>query len=194
MDLNNKNIGKVGSKIRKIGLLSNYFTTMIDKNQEIKRLLSYNTLNPLSSKGKGYDGTIKSQPDITHSLENDLIFDGLYDDSIKDSENNNIFIYVQDGKYKGAVGSLIVVVSILVFQPYNKLSSDAKRNAEIAHRIENLFDNVWVEDKDYVDDLGNLKPELMSYNYGRLSNTSKSTLTTMVFKVDTTTMKVMKDA
>ena len=45
MGLNDKNIGKKCQFIKKCGLLSGYIADRIDNNQNIKRLLKYQTKN-----------------------------------------------------------------------------------------------------------------------------------------------------
>ena len=64
--------------IYKSGLLSNYVAYRLDNNQNIKRYLTYYTINPLGSKGLTKDNKIIDQPDIEDSLIYSLIYDGMF--------------------------------------------------------------------------------------------------------------------
>ena len=60
--------------IYKSGLLSNYVAYRLDNNQNIKRYLTYYTINPLGSKGLTKDNKVIDQPDIEDSLIDSLIY------------------------------------------------------------------------------------------------------------------------
>ena len=62
--------------IYKSGLLSYYVAERLNNNQKIKRLLKYQTINPLSDKGLTKDNRIVEQPDIEENLLDVNIFDG----------------------------------------------------------------------------------------------------------------------
>ena len=58
-DLNNKYIGTFSNKLNKSSLIVAMICETINNNQDIKRLLYYQSLNPLSPLGKYYDGNKK---------------------------------------------------------------------------------------------------------------------------------------
>ena len=80
MGINNKFKNTKSQFIYKSGLLSGYIANRLDNNQNVKRYLYYNTINPLGDKGLGLDNNIISQPDITKSLLETQIFDGMFNE------------------------------------------------------------------------------------------------------------------
>lgn len=190
----NKFKGK-SNKIRKVSLLTSHVIDRIDNCQNIKRLLKYNTINPLSSKGKEYDGDIVEQPDIDYSLyfDEDYIVNGTFDIDMKDLLENNIYVHCYNGRFGNTVGKLKIAINILVPKQYEFLASKGDtRSNSIGQEIADLFDDTYLDNEncDIIDELGNLKFELISYDSGRLSKTNSIILTTLVFDVDITTMRL----
>ena len=77
MGINNKYDNLKTQFIYKSGLLSYYVAERLNNNQKIKRLLKYQTINPLSDKGLTKDNRIVEQPDIEENLLDVNIFDGM---------------------------------------------------------------------------------------------------------------------
>lgn len=198
MSLNNyKNLS---NKIRKVSLLTSHIIDKIDGNQNIKRLLFYNTINPLAIKGVEYDKDIINQPDITRSLYYDetkenksYIVNGTFDIDMKDELENCLYIHCYSGRFRDNMGVLKIAVNILVPKQYEFLASkgDTRSNL-IAQEVANLFDNINLNNNncEIVDELGNLEFELVDYDSGRLSKTNTMILTTLIFDVNIATIRI----
>lgn len=198
MSLNN--FKGVSNKVRKISLLTSHVIDKIDENQKIKRLLVYNTINPLSLKGKEFDGDIVDQPDITKSLYYEeskdnpsYIISGTFDIDTKDDFENSLYIHCYNGTFNDITGRLKIAINILIPKQFEFLASKGDtRTGLIAQEIANLFDNIYLDNDncEVINELGNLKFELVGYESGRLSKTNTMILTTLVFNVDITTMRL----
>ena len=92
MDINNKFKNTKSQFIYKSGLLSGFIAHRLDDNQKIKRYLCYPTLNPLGDEGLKLNAEIIPQPDITESLLDIRIFDSMFNESMEELHEPQIYI------------------------------------------------------------------------------------------------------
>lgn len=199
MGLNDKNIGKKCQFIKKCGLLSGYIADRIDNNQNIKRLLKYQTRNPLGQVGISLDNKKVPQPDITESLiDSDYIMNGMFDEDMSSIVKNQVFIHVYSGSKTDMVsGQVNIAINILVDKKFEDLSNSfEKRSYAIADEIENMFSDVYMDndnsDKDIIKDLGNLKFSLNrnSFKYDRLSKSNNIILFTLILTTNINPIRI----
>lgn len=207
-DLNNKIKGTKSQKIRKISVLLKYIIDTIDSDPDIKRLMTYLTGTPLSSSGKGYDGKIIKQPDLTHSLLKDYsvngvvvyeknLFDSRFNSDIEVLTKNQMFVHSTRSRIneKNGTQRIEFYVDILIAQNYEYLQNyGEKRTYEIAARIADILDNVTIENSDIVDIVGNVKTvidgDIVS---SRLSKTNNIILLSIPIVVDCISVRIRED-
>ena len=63
--LNERHLSNSSEKLKKCSMLIDYVYTKLLENQEVKRLVYYNTQNPLDKKGIDFNNEIIDQPDLT---------------------------------------------------------------------------------------------------------------------------------
>lgn len=197
-DLNNKNLGKKGNKVKKISALNSYIVNKIDENQSIRRYVRYLTTTPLSSTGKDLNGNIIKQPDILNSLKADSseglqsLWRGEFDEDTISQEQCFIFVHTFRADFKGIDSKFLVAINILIPQKRDYLKYDEEsRSCGIGDIIENMFDDIYIENDEYVKYLGNVKLKLVSIPIERLSKTNSLTRTTLTFSVDTKDVKTV---
>lgn len=195
-DLNNKNLGKKGNKVKKISALNSYITNKIDGNQNIRRLIRYFTTTPLSSTGKDLNGNIVKQPDLLNSLKIDSseglqsLWRGEFDENTISQEQCFIFVHTFKAGFKGLDSKFGIAVDILVPQKRDVLRYDEEsRSCSVGDIIENMFDDLYIENDEYVEYLGNVKFKLIDVSIVRLSKTNSLTRTTLTFNIDTKYIK-----
>lgn len=207
-DLNNRNIGTCSQKVRKISVLLKYIVDKIDNDQEIKRLVTYLTGTPISNSGKGYDGKVISQPDLTHSLLKDYLvngvtvhekslFDSRFNSDIEVLTKNQIFVHSTRSRIneKANTQKIEFFIDILISQNYEYLQNyGEKRTYEIADRIANLLDGIYIENDEIVDIVGNAKTvidgDIVS---SRLSKTNNIIWLSVPIVVNCMAVRVRKD-
>ena len=197
MDINNKFRNTKSQFIYKSGLLSGYIANRLDDNQNIKRYLHYNTVNPLGDKGLGLDNNIVSQPDITKSLLETQIFDGMFNEYMEELHQSQIYIHTYNGMAFDDWGEIYIAVNILIPRLYEKLSNfGEKRSFAIASEIEDMFQDICVArdnaEEFLIDKLGNVKFKVVQFDNGRLSKTNNIITNTVVIKVGVSTTRLDK--
>lgn len=180
--LNNKYLNTTSNKIRKCSALIQYVYEQLLGDEEIRRYLYYNTYTPLSNRGKGYDGKIVQQPDISIEDMNTLIFDSPFNPDVDISLQNYLFINLTNGKFNSRQNSIFFEVNILVPDKYSKISN-GYRYFEIAQRVATILDKIYIEGE-FVEELGNLQPNLYAMPLYRLSKTNDIVWISMQFNVD----------
>nr|WP_308545788.1 hypothetical protein [uncultured Lachnoclostridium sp.]DAF89879.1 MAG TPA: hypothetical protein [Siphoviridae sp. cteLh2] len=198
-DLNNRLTGTKSNKLNKSSLIVALFCETLDNSQDIKRLLYYHSLNPLSPMGKYYDGKMKPQSNIEFSLLEDavdrkrLIFDEVFDPLMTTEESYSIYITDVGGRFGRSVGDIGIEVNIVIPVKDNVLMGlGNKRTHQIGALIADLFDEVTVDKKsfpDYVYDLGNIQFSLTDYVYGRVAQKSNMVCLNMQFEVKKITIR-----
>lgn len=207
-DLNNKIIGTKSQKIRKISVLLKHIIDTVDNSQEVKRLMNYLTLTPLSSTGKGYDGKIIKQPDLTHSLLKDysvngvvvyekVLFDSMFNSDIETLTKNQIFVHSPISRIndKNNTQRIEIYIDILIAQNYEYLQNyGEKRTYEIAGVIADLLDGIYIENSEIVDIVGNVKTVIDgSITTQRLSKTNNTILVRVPIVVDCMAIRIRED-
>ena len=197
MDINNKFRNTKSQFIYKSGLLSGYIANRLDNNQNVKRYLYYNTINPLGDKGLGLDNNIISQPDITKSLLETQIFDGMFNEYMEELHQSQIYIHTYKGQNIDDWGNVYIAVNILIPKLYEKLSNfGEKRSFAIASEIEDMFQDICVArdntEEFLIDKLGNVKFKIVQFDNGRLSKTNNIITNTVVIKVGVSTTRLDK--
>ena len=197
MGINNKFKNTKSQFIYKSGLLSGYIANRLDNNQNVKRYLYYNTINPLGDKGLGLDNNIISQPNITKSLLETQIFDGMFNEYMEELHQSQIYIHTYKGRTSEDWGEIYIAVNILVPKLYEKLSNfGEKRSFAIASEIEDMFQDICVArdntEEFLIDKLGNVKFKIVQFDNGRLSKTNNIITNTVVIKVGVSTTRLDK--
>lgn len=199
MGLNDKNIGNKCQFIKKCGLLSGYIADRIDNNQNIKRLLKYQTKNPLGQVGISLDNKKVPQPNITESLiDSDYIMNGMFDEDMSSIVKNQVFIHVYNGNKTDMVnGQVNIAINILIDKRFEYLSNSFElRSYAIADEIENMFSDTYIDkdnsDNDIIKDLGNLKFSLNrnSFTYSRLSKSNNIVLFTLILTTNINPIRI----
>ncbi len=195
MGINNKYDNLKTQFIYKSGLLSYYVAERLNNNQKIKRLLRYQTINPLSDKGLTKDNKIVEQPDIEEDLLDVCIFDGMFNQYMEELHLCQIYIHTYSGRNDYDWGEIYIAINILIPSTFEKLVNfGEKRSFAIASEVEDMFQDICVDkdnaDKYLVDKLGNLKFVVTQFENSRLSKTNNIVLNTIVLKTGVSTRRV----
>lgn len=180
-DINNKYLNTTSLKFKKISMLLIYVHRKIIENQNVRRLVYYNSRNPLSSKGLTYAGNKVHQPDLTEKDVKDLIMMLPFNPDMKIATCNSIFINIPQCTFGGDTNRIYVDVDIVSPIEYFEITTGI-RPYEIANEIANIFDSLCVEDESY--ELGNSRFTLQDTIVRRLSNSSNMVYVSMRFKTD----------
>lgn len=181
-DINNKYLNTVSSKLKKVSMLLQYTHEKIIENQEIKRLVYYNTKNPLSKKGLKYDNTKVDQPDLIEEDVKDLITLLPFNPDMDITLSNGIFLNAPKAIF-GSSNIMYIDVNIISASEYFEISNGL-RLYEIANRISNIFDELYITDESYIEELGNLKFSLEDAESGRLSKDGNMLYTSLRFSIN----------
>ena len=197
MDINNKFKNTKSQFIYKSGLLSDYIAHRLDNNQNVKRYLYYNTINPLGDKGLGLDGKIITQSDVEKSLLETQIFDGMFNEYMEELHQSQIYIHTYKGRTSEDWGEIYIAVNILVPKLYEKLSNfGEKRSFAIASEIEDMFQDMCVArdnaEEFLIDKLGNIKFKVVQFDNSRLSKTNNIIMNTIIIRVGISTTRLDK--
>ena len=183
-DINNKHLNTVSSKLRKMSMLLTYVHEKIIENQEIKRMIYYNTQNPLSKKGLTYSNQKVDQPDLTKKDVEKLITLLPFNPDMKIEVANSIFLGISKAIFRD-VNIIYLDVDVISSSEYFQISNGL-RLYEIADRIANMFDGIYITDEDYVEELGNLKFTLDDIVPGRLSKSNNMLYASLRFSIQIT--------
>jgi hypothetical protein len=180
-DINNKYLNTVSSKLKKVSMLLQYTHEKIIENQEIKRLVYYNNRNPLSKKGLTYSNQKVDQPDLTEEDVKDLITLLPFNPDMGIKLSNGIFLNVPKAIFGGS-NIMYIDVNVISASEYFEISNGL-RLYEIANRISNIFDGLYITDESYIEELGNLKFSLEDVESGRLSKGGNMLYTSLRFSI-----------
>lgn len=180
-DINNKYLNTVSSKLKKVSMLLQYTHEKIIENQEIKRLVYYNTKNPLSKKGLKYDNTKVDQPDLIEEDVKDLITLLPFNPDMEIKLSNGIFLNMAKAIF-GSSNIVYLDVNVISASEYFEISNGL-RLYEIANRISNIFDELYITDESYIEELGNLKFILEGIESGRLSKDGNMLYASLRFSI-----------
>lgn len=184
-DINNKYTNTVSSKLKKISMLLRYVHEKIITNQDIKRLIYYSSQNPLSKKGLKYDNTKVDQPDLTEEDVKDLITLLPFNPDMKIDSCSFIFLNTPSATFSNGYNVIYLDIYIVSPAEYFEITTGL-RLYEISHKIANIFDGLYIDDEDYIEELGNLKFILDDIAVNRLSNNSSMLWSSMRFSIQTT--------
>lgn len=180
-DINNKYLNTVSSKLKKVSMILQYTYEKIIENQEIKRLVYYNNRNPLSKKGLTYSNQKVDQPDLTEDDVKDLITLLPFNPDMVITLSNGIFLNAPKAIF-GSSNIMYIDVNIISASEYFEISNGL-RLYEIANRISNIFDELYITDESYIEELGNLKFSLEDAESGRLSKDGNMLYTSLRFSI-----------
>ncbi|WP_291566974.1 MULTISPECIES: hypothetical protein [unclassified Clostridium] len=165
-DFNNKNIGTVSNKLRKMPLLKRYIIDKIDENQDIKRLTRYPNISPLSESSLDYSGNLINQPDLKLTLKEDnvegdkVLFAHGFNPDMENEKKIYIFVQNYTNDFKNLIGNNKFYVHILCPECYNDLAFyGQERIYEIAIKIIDILDEHTIEG-DLQKELGMIKFEV----------------------------------
>lgn len=181
-DINNKYLNTVSSKLKKVSMILQYTHEKIIENQEIKRLVYYNNRNPLSKRGLTYSNQKVDQPDLTEEDVKDLITLLPFNPDMKITLSNGIFLNVPKAIF-GSSNIMYIDVNVISASEYFEISNGL-RLYEIANRISNIFDELYITDESYIEELGNLKFSLEDAESGRLSKDGNMLYTSLRFSIN----------
>lgn len=112
-------------------------------------------------------------------MEN-LIFDSPFNPDTNMLLQNYLFINLTNGKFNSRQNSIFFEINILVPEKYSKISN-GYRYFEIAQRVADILDGLYITNS-FVDDLGNLQPNLYAMPMYRLSKTNDLIWISMQFE------------
>ena len=181
-DINNKYLNTVSSKLKKVSMILQYTHEKIIENQEIKRLVYYSSQNPLSKKGLKYDNTKVDQPDLTEEDVNDLITLLPFNPDMKIDLCSFIFLNTPSATFSNGDNVIYLDINIVSPAEYFEITTGL-RLYEISNKIANIFDGLYIDDEDYIEELGNLKFVLDDVAVNRLSNNSSMLWSSMRFSI-----------
>lgn len=181
-DINNKYLNTVSSKLKKVSMILQYTHEKIIENQEIKRLVYYNNRNPLSKKGLTYSNQKVDQPDLTEEDVKDLITLLPFNPDMKIDLCSFIFLNTPSATFSNGDNVIYLDINIVSPAEYFEITTGL-RLYEISHKIANIFDGLYIDDEDYIEELGNLKFILDDIAVNRLSNNSSMLWSSMRFSV-----------
>lgn len=162
-------------KLSRASILSKYLCINIDKNQDIKRLCRYLTLEPLEQYSMDYDDKIMMQPDLKDSLlentktdkvsqgcEERVLYRTMFGNTVVDSMHPAIYVYCDEINFYNqkngtqAVGTMAFYIDIIYDISTEELFNWQQRSWSIGQIIMDMFDNVPITDKEYTDLVGNI--------------------------------------
>ena len=181
-DINNKYLNTVSSKLKKVSMILQYTHEKIIENQEIKRLVYYNNRNPLSKKGLTYSNQKVDQPDLTEEDVKDLITLLPFNPDMKIDLCSFIFLNTPSATFSNGDNVIYLDINIVSPAEYFEITTGL-RLYEISHKIANIFDGLYIDDEDYIEELGNLKFVLDDIAVNRLSNNSSMLWSSMRFSI-----------
>ena len=119
-------------KLSRASILSKYLCINIDKNQDIKRLCRYLTLEPLEQYSMDYDDKIMMQPDLKDSLlentktdkvsqgcEERVLYRTMFGNTVVDSMHPAIYVYCDEINFYNqkngtqAIGTMAFYIDII---------------------------------------------------------------------------------
>lgn len=163
-------------------MLLKYVHEKLINNQEIARLVYFNTRNPLSKKGIKYDGTKIDQPDLTDDDVKDLITLLPFNPQMKIELDNGIFLNIPMASFVGS-NMLYLEINVVTAVQYFEITTGLRLH-EIAHRITDMFDDMYITDESYTEELGNLRFKLDDIVIERLSSNSNMILGSLRFSIE----------
>ena len=181
-DINNKYLNTVSSKLKKVSMILQYTHEKIIENQEIKRLVYYNNRNPLSKKGLTYSNQKVDQPDLTEEDVKDLITLLPFNPDMKINLCSFIFLNTPSATFSNGDNVIYLDINIVSPAEYFEITTGL-RLYEISNKIANIFDGLYIDDEDYIEELGNLKFVLDDVAVNRLSNNSSMLWSSMRFSI-----------
>lgn len=184
-DLNNRNLGTTSLKIKKCSALIKYIYERILNNSEIQRMVYYNTLSPLKSRSKDYNGNIVNQPPIGVDNVKDLIFDIPFNPEMNMSVSNSIYVNLTKGSFNKS-SKLYFNINVLVSNTYLRLN-EGYRHTEISQMIANMLDGMYIDKEnypEYYDTLKDIQFNMYDFNIYRLSKTNEYLWACLSFEVD----------
>lgn len=181
-DINNKYLNTVSSKLKKVSMILQYTHEKIIENQEIKRLVYYSSQNPLSKKGLKYDNTKVDQPDLIEEDVKDLITLLPFNPDMKIDLCSFIFLNTPSATFSNGDNVIYLDINIVSPAEYFEITTGL-RLYEISNKIANIFDGLYIDDEDYIEELGNLKFVLDDVAVNRLSNNSSMLWSSMRFSI-----------
>ena len=190
MSINNKNLNTESNKIRKASMLIMYVHDKIISNQNIRRMMYYNTKNPLSKIGLTYNGKEIAQPDVEEDQVKDIITDLPFSPGIGDSLQNNIYINLPKGVFSDK-NELYIDINVLVPIEFTKISN-GKREYEISQEIANELDEIYVEGEYQKELGGGLKLKYINSYTERLSKVNSFTWVCNKYKCEQTPLDRIK--
>lgn len=147
----NEGKGKISNKLYNCSMAIKYLHNKIINNQEIRRLMYYNTKSPLANRSIGYDGIKVDQVDVTEEQVKNIITDFPFSPEMDLDEKSKIFINLPTANFNNG-SELFVYIHIIAPIDYYHIDL-GYRPFEIAQRIINEIDCKYLEGE--YGDIGN---------------------------------------
>lgn len=181
MDINNKNLNTECNKIKRNSMIKKYMLEKMLSNQNILRYIKYCTKSPLSTKSKDYSGNVVMQPDLTvDDIEDDITHLPFHQD-MEIKTKQYIFENIANGSFSNS-NYIDIIISVVTEAQFEDIS-DGLRGACISQEIANMFDNVYVTEPEWVEELGNIQFKLIDYGEYRLSKSNNYILNKLTFRI-----------
>lgn len=178
-------------------------------SRKMKKILVYNTDNPLAKTGKYRDGKKILQDDITNSLlitdiqkslENtQCLFNGIINTDVKVKEKNLCFVSdLKATKLGEGLGKIRLLISFTCSDNYDNIKFTEESNITIKRGtcflslLDDMLNKHTIEQQEYVDCLGNLTFEFVDTYKERVSNTNGDMIYSSVYEIITPRMRVDK--
>ncbi|MBY6838838.1 hypothetical protein [Clostridium botulinum] len=188
----------VSTKFQKIDSIINLLVTEMDNDQELKRLCTYLTDQPLKDKSVDMDKNIIIQKDILASMLKEqivytekngkkvipqILIPYCYQEAKVNQECVTIFVYNDKNDLDNKIGINDFNIDVLVPAKYQELNPyGINRIHEILKRISYLFDNVQT-DKESSEILGNITFNLAGIGReGRINKTNEMTIYSVIVR------------
>ena len=129
-----------------------------------------------------YSNQKVDQPDLTEEDVKDLITLLPFNPDMDITLSNGIFLNVPKAIFSSS-NIVYIDVNVISASEYFEISNGL-RLYEIANRISNIFDELYITDESYIEELGNLKFSLEDAESGRLSKDGNMLYTSLRFSIN----------
>lgn len=169
--MNSKYEFTISNKLKNCSMLLDYVYEKVLNNSEIRRMVYYDTRNPLDDIGVGFDGKTMQQKEVSvkQVREKELISPLGFTLDIDPELKTAIYFNMPKGNFSYN-HMLYLDVNILCPTQYI-ITSTGRRDFEIGQMIANELDKLCVENE-FSEDVGNVEFELVDFENTRLSKTN----------------------
>lgn len=147
----NEDKGQISNKLYNCSMVIKYLHNKIISNQEIRRLMYYNTKSPLSNRSISYDSAKIDQADVTEEQVKNVITDFPFSPEMDLDKKSKIYINLPTANFNNG-SELFAYIHIIIPIDYYHIDL-GYRPFEIAQRIASEIDCKYLDGK--YGDMGN---------------------------------------